>query len=415
MTGTVVVLGAGIVGVACALELQRRGRPVILVDRREPGRETSWGNAGVLARSSLVPLNHPGLWAALPTLLRNRSAALRYSLPYLARELPWTLRFLAHARRAAFAQTCTALDDLIHLSIQGHRQLLAQAGAEHHLRENGWLLLYRSEAAWAAAAFAREIFARFDIATEALDASGLAGLEPSLRPIFPRALWVRDSASVDDPGEVVQAYLRLFTVRGGTVLRREVRALQAIPGGWRTDDTQGGTLQAAQVVVALGPWSKELLATLGLHVPMAFERGYHLHYGAAEGAHLGRPVHDTGGGYVLSPMAQGLRLTTGIELNDLEAPSRFGQLNQAEKAAREAFPLGRRLNDSPWRGARPTLPDSRPMIGEAPHYPGLWLAFGHQHVGFGTAPGTAAVLVALMAGETPPIDAQAFQPGRFLR
>jgi D-amino-acid dehydrogenase len=90
-------------------------------------------------------------------------------------------------------------------------------------------------------------------------------------------------------------------------------------------------------------------------------------------------------------------------------------LDQAETSAREAFPLAQRLEAEPWRGARPTLPDSRPMIGEVPSRPGLWLAFGHQHIGFSTGPGTAAVLGALVCGERTPIDAAPFRPERFRR
>jgi D-amino-acid dehydrogenase len=169
-------------------------------------------------------------------------------------------------------------------------------------------------------------------------------------------------------------------------------------------------------VLALGPWTREFAKTsLGLSVPMAFERGYHMHYGAAGGATLGRPVYDTGGGYVLSPMAQGLRLSTGVQLADRAAPPDLAQLGLAELAAREAFPLDVRLDEKAWLGSRPTLPDSRPIIGECPGRAGLWLAFGHQHIGFNTGPGTAALLGSMMAGEACAFDPAPFRPSRFLR
>ncbi|KAG1251982.1 hypothetical protein G6F65_018114 [Rhizopus arrhizus] len=147
---------------------------------------------------------------------------------------------------------------------------------------------------------------------------------------------------------------------------------------------------------------------------MAFERGYHMHYSGLNGARVSRPVYDTGGGYVLSPMARGLRLTTGVELDDCEAPARPVQLELSEARAREAFPLGERLDPAAWLGRRPTLPDSRPMIGEAPRHPGLWLALGHQHIGFSTAPGTAKILGELMFDATSRARHHAFRPGRFI-
>lgn len=409
----IAVLGAGIVGVACALELQRRGLDVVLVDRQAPGRETSYGNAGVLARSSLIPFNNPGLWSALPRLLCNRSAAFRYSPLFLARNAGWGLGFLLRARQSAYMQTATALDALIQLSAPEHRRLLNESGESHRLRENGWIFAYRTAQGFAASQGARDTFEAFGVSTLALDAKALLDLEPSLRPIFPRALWVKDTASVDNPGRVVEAYARLFVQRGGAIVCSEVTDIRRSDGQW-TLHSAAASIRAAQAVIALGPWSKRFLARLGLSVPMVFERGYHMHYGVEGSAALGRPVYDTGAGYVMSPMDQGIRVTTGVELNDLDAPKSLVQLEMAEGKAREAFPLGARLERDAWLGRRPTLPDSRPVIGPAPQRPGLWLAFGHQHIGFSTGTGTALLLSSMIHGESPPIDALPFDPRRFV-
>lgn len=417
MDNSVAVLGAGMVGVCCALELQRRGFAVTLLDRQDPGSATSCGNAGVLARSSLVPFNNPSLWAALPRLARNRSVQFRYDPAFVARNLRWAGGFLARARARPFEETATALDALIRLSQPEHRRLLAASGELPRLRDNGWIFLYRSEAAFEAGAAGRAVLARFGVATQPLDAAALAELEPHLKPIFPRALWVRDAASVDNPGAVVQAYARLFAAHGGRILRASARTLRRASSAddWQVQFEDGTDLRAHRVVVALGPWTRAFLRdALALRVPMAFERGYHMHYGAAAGAALRRPVYDTAGGYVLSPMEQGLRLTTGVEWTDLDARSDFTQLDLAESHARAAFPLAQRLDRDAWRGSRPTLPDSRPVVGQAPGHPGLWLAFGHQHIGFSTGPGTAALLGALVCGEPAPVDAAPFRPERFL-
>ena len=280
---------------------------------------------------------------------------------------------------------------------------------------NDLLPLYRLHARWFA--LSRETFDRFGIATQALDPHALSDLEPDLKPIFPRALWIKDTASVDSPGRVVEAYAKLFASRGGRIERAAVSGLQrsGAGGAWRIASADGVMREADRVVVALGPWSKEFLGdALGVSVPMAFERGYHMHYRAAPGTRLGRPVYDTGGGYVLSPMEQGLRLSTGVQLAARDAPKNLAQLELAEAAARQAFPLEGRLEAETWLGSRPTLPDSRPMIGECPDRPGLWLAFGHQHIGFSTGPGTAALLGAMMSGETGAIDPAPFRPSRFI-
>ncbi|WP_343738777.1 FAD-dependent oxidoreductase [Achromobacter sp.] len=415
MGNHVVVLGAGIVGVCCALELQRRGMSVTLVDRQAPGMETSMGNAGVLARSSLMPFNHPGLWGQLPRLLKNDTVQFRYRWPYLASNLGWAARFLMSARPSVFQETARALDGLIRLSAPEHLKLLDESGARHRLRDTGWIFLYRTAAAWNAGALARRTFAQYDVPTRELNPAELAEVEPALSPIFHRALWIQGSYSVDDPHEVVAAYARLFQREGGTFKRMDAAAIRRDGNGWAVQGTSASeSVSADRLVVALGPWSKALLKTTGIDLPMAFERGYHMHYSGREGARVTRPVYDTGGGYVLSPMARGLRLSTGVELNACEAPARPEQLDLAEQRAREAFPLGGRLDAAAWLGRRPTLPDSRPMIGEAPRHPGLWLALGHQHIGFSTAPGTAKVLAELMLDGAAASRHAAFRPSRFI-
>lgn len=415
---TVAILGAGIVGVSCALELQRRGHEVTLFDRTAPGRETSYGNAGVIARSSLMPFNHPGLWPALPRLLKNSSASFRYDPAFLVKNLSWAVRFLASARASVFQETTAALDALIRLSTAEHRRLLVEAAVGHRLRTNGWLFLYRGEEGFAGSRLSRETFERFGIATQVLGAKELSDLEPHLRPLFPRALWIKDTDSVDSPGKVVAAYARLFASRGGQIRQAAIGGIgrAGAGGAWHVREESGQVHETSKVVLALGPWTREFAKkTLGISVPMAFERGYHMHYGAAGNASLGRPVYDTGGAYVLSPMEQGLRLSTGVQLARRDAPKNLAQLDLAERAAREAFPLENRLEQEAWLGSRPTLPDSRPIVGECPRHPGLWLAFGHQHIGFNTGPGTACLLASLMVGEPCGIDPQPFAPGRFLR
>lgn len=413
---SVAVLGAGMVGVASALALQQKGFQVSLLDRRAPGEETSYGNAGVIARSSLMPFNNPGLFGQLPALLKNQGASFRYRPQFLLHNLGWATQFLANARAQVFQETTTALDSLIRLSMAEHAQLLRASGAAHRMRDNGWLFLYRQAAAFAGGALARERMAHFGVATEVLERDHIRQLEPALNPIFERALWIKDTWSVDSPGAVVKAYAELFRKQGGQILQARLKALQPLAGSrWRVVGDAGGAVEVDRVVVALGPWSRDFLATLGVKVPMAYERGYHMHFAAPVACNISRPVYDTAGAYVMSPMEQGLRITSGVELTDLDAAPNPLQLDLAEAAARQAIDLGERLEPTPWLGRRPTLPDSRPIIGAMPGQRNLWLAFGHQHIGFSTGPGTGAILAALMAGEAAPIDATPFRAERFLK
>lgn len=414
MKKTVAVLGAGSIGVSCALELQRRGWDVVLIDKLPPGRETSYGNAGVFARSSLVPLNNPALWASLPKYLLNNSAQLRYKPGFMLRNLSWACNFLLHTRHSSFKVTTTALDSLIKLSLATHRRWLVEAGASFRLRSTGWIHVYRSEVGFARSQLARQAYEKFEIDTQVLSPEALRELEPALRPIFPHAIWVKDAASVDNPGQVVQAYADLFVALGGRLLTAGIEHVMPSPTGWSVHAGQAAPLTVEHLVVALGPWSKTFLQQqLGLSVPMAYERGYHMHYAREGASSLTRPIYDSGGGYVLSPMEMGMRLTSGVELTDFDAPKNGAQLAMAEAAARQAVPLGERLESEPWLGRRPTMPDSRPVIGGAKSHPRLWMAFGHHHIGLSTGPGTGVLLADVMSQEAPHIDATPFAPGRF--
>lgn len=410
----VAVVGAGMVGVSCALALQQRGLSVTLIDRRSPGSETSYGNAGVLTPSSLIPFNNPALWRQLPALLQGKSNGFRYNPRYLMAQMGWVSRFLAHARPRPFEKTVAALDALISQSRGIHHEWLQQAGIRNRLRDDGWIFLYRSEAAWQSGAWARDLYARYGVAFETLDQAGLRGLEPALQPVFAKGVWFPGAGSVDDPAEVVRAYARLFADRGGVWLQSDVKGLlPGLAGNWTVQGASGPLCESVQVVLALGPFSQQFLVDQGvMKLPMAFERGTHVHYAPGPVA-LRRPIYDTAGGYVLSPMAQGWRLTTGVELNAQHAPTQHSQLVQAEIKAREALVMGASQDAEVWQGSRPTLPDSRPMIGACAGHPGLWLALGHHHIGFSTGPGSGALLADLMLGDTPTLDPLPFSPDRF--
>jgi D-amino-acid dehydrogenase len=411
---TCIVLGAGMVGVACALELQRKGFSVKLVDKALPGSETSYGNGGVIARSSLIPLNNPTLPSSLPSLLRNNKPQLKYNPWFILQNFSWAWQFLQSTRQGVFEETATALDELIRLSTTEHQRLIAQAGIAHRLRDTGWMFLYRSEKAFEGGEFARSVYEQFGVKTQTLDQMQISEIEPHLAKIFPKALWICDALSVDNPSETVRAYAAMFTQLGGQLIQSGVSLLkQSGDETWEVELENSQRYTTAHVVVALGPWSREFLARLNFKIPMGFERGYHQHFQPVPDVHLHRPIYDTAKGYILTPMEQGIRLTSGVELTHHLAPSNYAQLRMGEQAAREILPLGPLTQDPIWRGARPTLPDSRPMIGELPGAKNLWAAFGHQHIGFSTSTGTAALLAAMMLGEPTPINPLPFRPSRF--
>jgi D-amino-acid dehydrogenase len=410
-TADVIVLGAGIVGVSAAHAARQRGLSVMLIDRREPGSETSYGNAGVLSSGSILPLNKPSLWKALPTYLTNRNAALRWDPVWTLQNIDWVVRFLGNATAAQTRPRATALHGLIRTSLKLHREWIVKADAAQRIRETGWLKAWRSDAI-AAAKEEQAFLADYGIESRLLDRQAISALEPNILPVYNIGLLHTQTASVDSPGNVVKAYARMFAGSGGELRQSDIKAIVPDGEGWRVVLADGG-IPSRHVVVALGPWSADLLRPLGYRVPLAFERGYHREFKPNPARSLQRPIHDAEAGFLMTPMEHGIRVTSGVELTARDAPSSFAQLDQVVPLARGVVEFGEAVGE-PWRGARPTLPDSLPMIGPAPRHSGLWLAFGNQHIGFTTGPATGAAIAAMIGGVPPPFDVSAFSPSRYL-
>jgi D-amino-acid dehydrogenase len=407
-----VVLGAGIVGTSIALHLVKRGLAVALLDRRAPGEETSYGNAGVIEGNTVFPPAFPADAVALLRIALKRAPEANYHLTFLPHVAPWLLGFHTASHPKRLLETARAMRPLFARAVAEHEALLAEAGATRYLRKEGWLKLYRSERAFAALKSELALAQDFGIPHRALTAEAACGLEPSLAPVFRHAVHWQGVASVSNPLAVTQAYAVRFGALGGVVMRGDARSLHRADGHWRVD-TAEGALDASQVVVALGPFAPDVLAPLGIKLPLGIKRGYHRHYRAAGNAALARPVVDTEIGYCLAPMEQGIRLTTGAEFAARDAAPTPVQFERLLPAAKGLFPLGEPVEAEPWMGSRPCFPDSRPVIGRAPGQDGLWLAYGHAHWGLTLGPVTGRLIAELMTGATPFCDPTPYGVERF--
>lgn len=408
----VLVLGAGIIGVCVALHLQKRGKSVLLVDRRAPGEETSYGNAGLIERASVIPYGFP---REIPTLLKyatNRSADVRFRWTFLPKLLPWIARFWFESSSRRLRRAAMDMLPLIERSVTEHTDLMAEAGILHRARRTGWMEAYRTERAFSAAKVAARALDEFGIRYDFLGPKDLQAREPHLAGSFAGAVHWLDPATVADPGGLVKDYADLFVRKGGEIVEADASTLAEGEGGWSIR-TNGGTVRAREAVVALGPWSDAVYRRLGYRVPLAVKRGYHVHIEPAGDAVLNHPVVDVERGYLLAPMTKGIRLTTGIEFAERDEAPTPVQVDQTEPHARAIFPLGRRVEPAPWMGARPCLPDMRPIIGPAPRHKGLWFAFGHNHHGLTLGPATGRLLAEMMTGEKPFADPAPYAMSRF--
>jgi D-amino-acid dehydrogenase len=412
MQADVVVLGAGMVGVSVAVHLQKRGKQVVLLDRRPPGEETSYGNGGLIQREAVFPHPFPRVVTELRRIARNRSVDAYYHLSALPGLLRPLFGYWRNSEPERYAALALHYSTLIATCTTEHLKLAEEAGSTELLRPVGYLRAYDSAAALDGDLAKAERAKRdFGVNSVALDPAALGEMEPHLRPGFIGALHWTDPYAVNDPHALTLSYAKLFERLGGHFAIGDAATLQRHGAGWRVSATDGSIVEAAEAVIALGVWSGRVTKRFGYAPPLFGKRGYHLHFRPKGNAGLTRPVGVNG--FLLAPMRAGIRLTTGAEFARLEAKPTPVQLARAEPIARALFPLGEAVEPTPWMGIRPCTPDMLPIIGPAPSQSHLWCAFGHAHQGFTLGPTTGRLLAEMMTGEAPFVDPEPFRGDRF--
>ena len=402
------------VGVSVALNLQKRGRDVVLIDRRGAGEETSYGNAGLIQREAVFPYTFPREFGTILSYAMNHRRDAVYHLSALPRLAPWLFRYWQNATPERILRTARALAPLMAHCVDEHDALIAEAGAaaQSLVHHGGWLNCFRAEESLHQSIADAHRLDQYGVDYAVLTGAQLRKLEPHVSEIMVGAIHFRGSPSSSDPGLLTKAYADLFARRGGRFLKGDARSLGYERSGWSVA-TETGPIEAREAVVALGPWSDDVFRPLGYDMPLAVKRGYHMHYGVQGNATLGHPVRDADGGFALAPMSKGIRLTTGVEFADRDALPSPAQLARDEPLARELFPLAQRLEPEPWMGRRPCLPDMVPVIGKGERHCGLWFAFGHAHHGFTLGPVTGRLLAELMTGEEPFTEPSCYAASRF--
>ncbi|MGD9844621.1 MAG: NAD(P)/FAD-dependent oxidoreductase [Variibacter sp.] len=408
----VIVLGAGIVGTSAALQLAKRGLAVTLVDRGRPGEETSYGNTGVIGGAGVYPTAFPSSLSRLLSVALKRSPEANYHWAALPRLLPYLWAYRAASTPKRMEEIARVMHPLMSRSLAEHETLLAESNALGYLRKNGWITIYRGEHRFADLGPELDLCKELGVAASALDVDATLALEPNLAPVFKHAVFWPHIGSLSNPLAVTRAYAARFAALGGVLVNGDARSLHRQGNNWRVD-TAEGPIDAPQVVVALGIWTSDVLEPFGIRLPLGIKRGYHRHFRPRGNVTITRPTLDVENGYVLTPMEQGLRLTTGAEFADRDAPPTPVQFDRLMPAAKELFPIGERADDVTWMGRRPMFADSTPVVGPAPGQRGLWLNFGHGHYGLTLGPVTGRLLADQMTGQTPFIDPTPYRAERF--
>jgi D-amino-acid dehydrogenase len=406
------VIGGGIVGICCALYLQREGFAVRVVEKGEPGRGATFGNAGSFGTASCVPFSLPGVLKRVPKMLFDQQSPLKMRWAHLPRALPWFLRFVEAARPERVEAIAAARNALLVHTHSAYAPLIEAAGAGEWVRPDGLLLTFESEAAFAAASYALDLRRRNGVHMDILDGNEARQMEPALSPAVVRAVSLPDVARTYDPWRLCDALARDFVRRGGEIVKAEVRGFALGPDGPTRLITDGGALDVDLVVLAAGVWSRPLAAQLGTRVPLEADRGYHVMFPAQEFG-LRRAVISQDRGVALADMHDGIRASGVSEIAAPDAPADMRIADRLQRHAMALIPALRGEPVSRWMGHRPSHPDSKPVLGRSPHHRNVLFAFGHDHLGLTMAGITGKLVAELATGRPTTVDLAAYRPDRF--
>lgn len=408
----IAIIGAGIVGVSTAIWLQRGGHQVTLIDAEGPAAGTSYGNAGVLAAASIVPITVPGLLSKAPKMLFSKDGPLFLRWSYLPRLIPFLLRYLSHGNAKDVDRIADGLALLLQDCADQHVATANGTPAEAHVSVGDYVFGYNDRAAYEADAMGWNLRRKHGYDFEEMDADRFAEFDPAMAGRFGFGVRCPNHGHISDPGAYVTALADHVLAQGGTFIKARASDIEMTSGKATGVVTDEGVVPADEIVLATGVWSNPLAAKLGIDVPMEAERGYHVEF-VNPSVKPKVPVMVASGKFVMTPMAGRLRCAGIVEFGGLSEERSRGPLELLKRQTATLLPELEYDRIDEWMGYRPSTTDSLPLIGASSRHPNVWMGFGHQHIGLSAGPKTGRWLAQLINGEKPNVDLSAFSPLRF--
>lgn len=408
----IVIVGAGLVGLAAAHALLDEGHTVEIVDREGFAAGASRGNAGWFAHTDILPLASPKAWANVPRWLADPLGPLTIRPSYLPAIAPWMLRFVTASRPSVIEAGIQAIAALQLAAMPAWERRLDSLSLGHHVRRTGVLAVWRNPSTTESVRKTVERQQAMGIDIDLLDADAVRRLEPAFGPVVAGGTYAPAAGHVSDPRLLTEDLGRTALERGAVLtigaaagIEREAGRPVLVLEGKRL-------LSADRIVIAAGAWSKPLAASVGTRVPLDTERGYNVTLPKGR-LGLTRPVAFEGEGFVTTPLDTGDRLGGAVEFAGLKAAPNYARVDSIIARLKRFLPDVDTSGGERWMGFRPSIPDSLPVIGPSRTVADVMLAFGHGHYGLTQAAITAEIVAALLAGRRPPVDPSPTSPARF--
>ena len=406
----IIVIGAGIMGVCIAENLRRVGQKVILIDKVLPGdqHQASYGNAGILAQSAIVPVSAPGIISKIPSMILNPGSPLFLKWRYLPQLMPWLVKFLRNSSEEKVREISSALDVLIGDSVEQHISLSKGTPAEKFIREGDWTYYYKDKEAMQKDFFAMRLRKTNNIKFDIFENEDLWKKDPFLSRNYKVGVSYLQHGWINDPGAYVSCLANYFLDNGGSFISGEVSDIEKN----KILLTNGRSLTGKKIVVACGAWSKRVLGGFKANIPLESERGYHIYLKEPSFMPSGpRLVAENKFG--ISPMKGGLRVAGLVEFGGLELGASKHPFRYLRHYIKKVFPDLTWSSETIWMGHRPTLSDSLPMIGRLKENPAIICAFGGQHVGLTMAPKVGKIIADVIFEKPINYNLEPYNPDRF--
>ncbi len=406
----VAIIGAGIVGVSCAIHLQRLGKKVMLIDREGPGEGTSYGNAGVLACCSIVPVVTPGIMLKAPKMLFSQDGPLFLKWGYVPKLMKFLIPYLRASKAETVEHIAKNLTPLLADSVDEHFNVSEGSPARKWLKKSPYMFVYKSRAAYDADSFAWNLRKKHGFEWEVLEGDDIQKYEPSISRSYKCAVLLQEHGMISNPGEYVKDLAKTAISEGVEMRITGVNDIQQTERGvvLKTED---GDIIAEAAVIATGAWSAALAKGHGAKVPLETERGYHIVL-EEPSVQPTMPIMDTTRKFVTTPMSNGLRLAGIVEFGGLTAPPSKGPFELLLRGVNALLPDCTYKSKQTWMGHRPATADSLPVIGRSPTSDDVYFGYGHHHVGLTAGPKTGRLLAEMVAGLQPNIDLHAYRANR---
>ncbi|OKY25623.1 FAD-binding oxidoreductase [Thalassotalea sp. PP2-459] len=413
-TKQVAIIGAGIIGINCAIALQKRGYEVTVFDHRPVGEGCSKANAGHFATEQVFPLAEFSLLGQLPYMLLNPLGPVAISMRYFPKAIPWFCQFIANMRKSKREENTKALRSLNERAIASYQSLLQEAKASDLFINQGSLLVFENTPLEQIKQQQKRYLAQ-DVKVELLNKAQLKQLEPNISDNINYALHFTEVAHTCNPLALTQALAKYACSIGVKLCQEEVSAVNHYDQGINLV-TAHQTHCFDKLVLATGAWSKKLTSALGYRLPIESERGYSLDLPKNTANTFTRPIASAERKFIITPMRDGLRLAGTAEFAGLTKPMNVKRVemlyNNASYIIKDIIKR-KAVSSEGWVGCRPSLPDSLPVIGKAPKHENIILALGHQHLGLTLGAITGTLVGQIIDNDKTEVDIRPFCISRF--